>query len=212
MGEEDTAAVGRGVVNLLRHVRNMQGFGLPVVVALNRFSSDTDAEIAVVAQAMAEIGVEMALCTHWSDGAAGAAALAGMVQRHVDAKSSRFAPIYPDAMALEEKLRVVARRIYHAADIALVPSAAKKLRAWEAAGFGHLPICVAKTPYSFSADPTVPGAPSGHILPVRDVRLSAGAGFIVAICGDIMTMPGLPRVPAAEAIRLDAAGLVQGLF
>jgi formate--tetrahydrofolate ligase len=212
LGAEDTEAVGRGVVNLLRHVRNMQGFGLPVVVALNRFSSDTDAEIAVVAQAMAEIGVEMALCTHWSDGAAGAAALAGMVQRHVDAKSARFAVLYPDAMALEEKLRVVARGIYHAADIALAPAAAKKLRAWEAAGFGHLPICVAKTQYSFSADPTVLGAPSGHILPVRDVRLSAGAGFVVAICGDIMTMPGLPRVPAAEAIRLDAGGLVQGLF
>ncbi len=212
LGAEDVVAVSRGMVNLLRHVANMQSFGLPVVVGLNRFTSDTQAEIAEVQRGLDAIGVEMALCTHWSDGAAGAATLAAMVQRHIAAKSAKFTPLYPDEMPLADKIRTIAQRIYHAADVAVAPAAAKKLKAWEAAGFGHLPVCIAKTQYSFSVDPTALGAPSGHVVPVREVRLSAGAGFVVAICGDIMTMPGLPRHPAAETIALDANGEVQGLF
>jgi len=212
LAAEDTAAVGRGVVNLLRHVENMQAFGLPVVVALNRFTSDTDAEIAVVDAAVRAVGVEMALCTHWADGAKGAAVLAQAVLARVAGGEARFAPLYPDAMPLDEKIRTVARRIYRAADIDLSKTAARKLKAYAAAGFGNLPVCMAKTQYSFSADPALLGAPEGHVLPVRDVRLSAGAGFVVAICGDIMTMPGLPRKPAAESITLDADGEVLGLF
>ncbi len=212
LGREDTEAVGRGVANLARHVENLRGFGLPVVVALNRFDSDTAAEFAVVRAAMAALGVETLLCTHWSDGAAGAADLAAAVRRLIAGRTARFAPLYPAAMPLAQKLRTIAQRIYRAADIALAPAAARRLAAFEAHGFGDLPVCIAKTQYSFTADPTLLGAPEGFELPVRSVRLSAGAGFVVAICGDIMTMPGLPRVPAAEAIRLDADGMIEGLF
>ncbi|CAH2600394.1 Formate--tetrahydrofolate ligase [Rhodovastum atsumiense] len=212
LGREDPAAVARGVVNLVRHVENMGKFGLPVLVALNRFTSDTDAEIAVVQEAMARLGTQAYLCTHWSDGAAGATDLARAVLERIGAHTARYHPLYPDEMKLAEKIRTIAREIYRAADVSLPPAVVKKLAAWEAAGFGHVPVCIAKTQYSFSADPTQLGAPEGHVLPVRDVRLSAGAGFVVAICGDIMTMPGLPRVPAAEAISLSADGLIDGLF
>jgi formate--tetrahydrofolate ligase len=212
LGREDTAAVERGLANLQRHVENLRGFGLPVVVALNRFASDTAAEFAIVRDAMAAAGVETLLCTHWSDGAAGAAELAAAVRRLIAGRTARYAPLYPDAMPLAEKLRTIARRIYRAADIDIAPAAARRLAAFEERGFGHLPVCIAKTQYSFTADPALLGAPEGHVLPVRSVRLSAGAGFVVAICGEIMTMPGLPRVPAAEAIRLDADGMIEGLF
>jgi formate--tetrahydrofolate ligase len=212
LGQEDTAAVSRGVANLARHVENMGKFGLPVLVALNRFVSDTDAEIETVRAAMAALGVDTFLCTHWADGAAGAAALAEAVLQRIAARQARFAPLYPDAMPLEDKIRTVASEIYRAAAVDLPPGVEKKLVAWEKAGFGDLPVCIAKTQYSFSADPTRLGAPRGHSLPVRDVRLSAGAGFVVAIAGDIMTMPGLPRVPAAERIGLDAGGEIDGLF
>jgi formate--tetrahydrofolate ligase len=212
LGREDTGAVARGVANLARHVENLGAFGLPVVVALNRFDSDTQAEFAVVRAAMESLGVETLLCTHWSDGAAGAADLAASVLRIIAEKKARYAPLYPDAMPLADKLRTIAQRIYRASDIAIAPAAARRLAAFEGRGFGNLPVCIAKTQYSFTADPSVLGAPEGHVLPVRSVRLSAGAGFVVAICGDIMTMPGLPRVPAAEAIRLDADGMIEGLF
>lgn len=212
LGTPDPGAVARGMPNLLRHVSNLKGFGLPVVVAVNRFTMDTEAEIAEMRQALDAIGVEMALCTHWADGAAGAKTLATIVRRHIAEQSAQFVPLYPDSMPLEDKIRTIAQRIYHATDVAIVPSAKKKLHAWEAAGFGNLPVCIAKTPYSFSVDPALLGAPTGHVIPVREVRLSAGAGFIVAICGEIMTMPGLPRHPAAETIRLDENGAVQGLF
>ena len=212
LGQEDVAAVGRGVANLARHVENMRKFGLPVVVALNRFVSDTDEEISAVRSAMANLEVEAVLCTHWSDGPSGAAALAEAVQRHIAARTARFAPIYPDAIPLEDKIRTIASEIYHASAIDLLPSVERKLIGWEKAGFGHLPVCIAKTQYSFSVDPTRLGAPQEHILPVRDVRLSAGAGFVVAIAGDIMTMPGLPRSPAASAIGLDTDGRIDGLF
>jgi formate--tetrahydrofolate ligase len=212
LGKEDVAAVERGVVNLARHVENMHKFGLPVVVALNKFTSDTPAEIAAVQQAMARLDTEAILCTHWGDGAAGATDLAKAVKVRLDRGAARFAPLYADAMPLAEKLRTIAREIYRAADVSIPAPAAQKLARWEAEGFGQLPVCVAKTQYSFSADPTALGAPTGHVLPVRDVRLSAGAGFVVAVCGEIMTMPGLPRRPAAETIFLDADGRIEGLF
>ena len=212
LGAEDIAAVSRGVVNLAQHVENMQKFGLPVVVALNRFTSDTDAEIAAVTAAMAALGTEVKLCTHWSDGAAGAEDLARTVAKLVDGKTARFKTLYPDETPLADKLRTVAQQIYRADDVAIAPAALKKLRGFEAAGFGNVPVCIAKTQYSFSADPTKLGAPRGHVLPIRDVRLSAGAGFVVAMAGDIMTMPGLPRRPAAEGIGLMADGVIDGLF
>jgi formate--tetrahydrofolate ligase len=212
LGRADVAAVVRGIANLERHVANLGKFGLPVVVALNRFTSDTDAEIEAVRAAMADQDTETCLCTHWSDGAAGAADLARAVHARIAGKSARFQPIYSDDMPLAEKLRIVAREIYRASDVALAPAVLRKLASYEAAGFGDLPVCIAKSQYSFSADPTLLGAPQGHMLPVRDVRLSAGAGFVVAIAGDIMTMPGLPRVPAAEAIHLTATGEITGLF
>jgi formate--tetrahydrofolate ligase len=212
LGREDVAAVTRGISNLARHVENMGKFGLPVVVALNRFTSDTDAEIAAVQAAIQAAGAEAILCTHWGDGAKGAAELARAVQARIAAKSARFAPLYPDAMPLADKIRTIAQQIYRARDIALPADVAKRLARFEELGFGHLPVCIAKTQYSFSADPTKLGAPMDHLLPVREVRLSAGAGFIVAVCGDIMTMPGLPRRPAAETIGLDGEGRIEGLF
>ena len=212
LGREDVAAVTRGISNLARHVENMGKFGLPVVVALNRFTSDTDAEIAAVQAAIQAAGAEAILCTHWGDGAKGAAELARAVQARIAAKSARFAPLYPDAMPLADKIRSIAQQIYRARDIALPADVAKRLARFEELGFGHLPVCIAKTQYSFTADPTKLGAPVDHVLPVREVRLSAGAGFIVAVCGDIMTMPGLPRRPAAETIGLDGEGRIEGLF
>jgi formate--tetrahydrofolate ligase len=212
LSRENVAAVERGTVNLVRHVENMHKFGLPVVVALNRFTSDTPAEIAAVQAAMARLDTEAILCTHWGDGAEGAADLARAVKARLDRGAARFAPLYPDAMPLAEKLRTIAREVYHAGEVTIPAPVAQRLSRWEAEGFGSLPVCVAKTQYSFSADPTALGAPSGHVLPLRDVRLSAGAGFVVAICGEIMTMPGLPRRPSAETIGLDDGGNIEGLF
>ena len=212
IGQENTAAIARGMVNLNRHVSNLQKFGLPVVVALNNFSTDTQDEFEVVREAMASRGIETVFCTHWADGAVGAEQLAQAVADCLDRRTAQYAPLYASAMSLSEKIRTIAQQIYHAADVAMVPAVAKRLRTFEEAGFGHLPVCIAKTQYSFSVDPTAMGAPEGHILPVREARLSAGAGFIVAVCGDIMTMPGLPRVPAANTIRLDPNGMIVGLF
>jgi formate--tetrahydrofolate ligase len=209
---EDTSAVARGVANLARHVENMAKFGLPVVVALNRFSSDTDAEVAVVRGAMQRLGTEAVLCTHWADGAAGAASLARAVVGLVQSGSARYRPVYSDDLSLAEKLRTIAREIYRASDVSIPAVVERKLERFERLGFATAPVCIAKTQYSFSADPNLLGAPEGHVLPVRDVRLSAGAGFVVAICGDIMTMPGLPRRPAAEHITLTEQGLIDGLF
>jgi formate--tetrahydrofolate ligase len=212
LGRENLAALSRGMANLARHVENMGRFGLPVVVALNRFMSDTEAEFAAVQAAMAALGVEAILCDHWAQGAAGAEALAHAVMRRIGEGSARFAPIYPNAMTLADKLRTVAQTIYRARDVEISPAIAKRLAGFEAAGFGDLPVCIAKTQYSFTADPAQMGAPEGHTLPVREVRLSAGAGFVVAVCGDVMTMPGLPRRPSSEGIGLDAEGRIAGLF
>jgi formate--tetrahydrofolate ligase len=212
LGRQDVGAVVRGVVNLARHVENLGKFGLPVVVALNRFSSDTEAEIAEVVGAMARQHTQAFLCTHWSDGAAGATDLAGAVRSHLDAGQTKFRMLYADALPLADKIRCIATEIYRAADIALPPPVVKKLAGFQHAGFATAPVCIAKTQYSFTTDPTKLGAPDGHMLPVRDVRLSAGAGFVVAIAGDVMTMPGLPRQPAAEGITVNSEGQIDGLF
>lgn len=212
LGTEDVAAVKRGTSNLRRHVQNMQKFGLPVVVALNKFVSDTQAEIEAVQEAMRALGVEAILCTHWGDGAAGAQDLARAVQGLIASGKAKFEPLYNDHVSLAGKVEMVAREIYHAASVSIPPPVAAKLKRFEEAGFGELPVCIAKTQYSFSADPTLLGAPEGHVLPLREVRLSAGAHFVVAIAGEIMTMPGLPRRPAAESIGLDADGRIDGLF
>jgi formate--tetrahydrofolate ligase len=212
LGREDVAAVSRGVANLARHVENLGKFGLPVVVALNHFTSDTDAELAAIREAMASKGVEVIRCTHWANGAAGATDLARAVLTHIRSGEAKYQVLYPASMTLADKIRTIATEIYRAADIALPEAVARRLSGFEDAGFRDVPVCIAKTQYSFTADPTVMGAPEGHVLPVREVRLSAGAGFVVAICGEIMTMPGLPRVPAAEAIHLTEDGLIEGLF
>ncbi len=212
LGREDVAAVKRGVVNLARHVENVGKFGLPVVVGLNRFTSDTEAEIAAVQDAMRALGTEAILCTHWGDGAKGALDLARAVQGLIASGRADFAPLYTDHVSLAGKIETIAREIYRASSVSIPAPVAAKLKRFEEDGYRDLPVCIAKTQYSFSADPTALGAPTGHVLPVREVRLSAGAGFVVAICGDIMTMPGLPRRPAAEGIMLDGEGRIEGLF
>jgi formate--tetrahydrofolate ligase len=212
LGAENVEAVKKGCPNLGRHIGNVKSFGVPVVVAINHFYSDTDAEIAAVKAYVAEQGAEAILCKHWALGSEGIEELAKKVVQIAESGSANFAPLYPDEMPLFQKLQTIAKRIYHADDVIADKSIRDQLKAWEAAGYGHLPICVAKTQYSFTTDPTVRGAPTGHTVPVREVRLSAGAGFIVAICGEIMTMPGLPKVPSAEVIRLNDAGQVEGLF
>jgi formate--tetrahydrofolate ligase len=212
LGTENVEAVRHGCPNLGRHIANVKGFGVPVVVAINHFHSDTEAEIAAVKAYVAEQGAEAILCRHWAEGSAGIEDLARKVVALAEGGSANFAPLYPDDMPLFKKIETIAKRIYHADEVLADKSIRDQLKAWEAAGYGHLPICMAKTQYSFTTDPNVRGAPVGHSVPVREVRLSAGAGFIVVICGEIMTMPGLPKVPSAEVIRLNAAGQVEGLF
>ena len=209
---EDVAAVERGSVNLVRHIENIRQFGVPAVVAINHFDSDSDAEVAAIEAAARAHGTEAILCRHWAQGGAGAEALAHVVAELADRDAAQFAPLYDNELPLFEKINIVATRIYRAEAAVAEPSVLHQLARWEEAGFGDLPVCMAKTQYSFSTDPALLGAPTGHIVPVREVRLSAGAGFVVAICGEIMTMPGLPRVPAAETIRLTASGEIEGLF
>jgi formate--tetrahydrofolate ligase len=212
LGAENVEAVQKGCPNLGRHIANVKSFGVPVVVAINHFHSDTEAEIAAVKAYVAEQGAEAILCKHWAQGGAGIEDLAHKVVALAEGDGASFAPIYPDEMPLFQKIETIAKRIYHADEVIADKSIRDQLKAWEAAGYGHLPVCMAKTQYSFTTDPSVRGAPTGHSVPVREVRLSAGAGFVVAICGEIMTMPGLPRVPSAEVIRLNEAGHVEGLF
>lgn len=212
LGAENVEAVKKGCPNLGRHIANVKSFGVPVVVAINHFYSDTDAEVAAVKEYVAAQGAEAILCKHWAQGSAGIEDLANAVVKLAESGASNFAPLYPDEMPLFQKIETIAKRIYHADEVLADKSIRDQLKAWEAAGYGHLPICMAKTQYSFSTDPNLRGAPTGHSVPVREVRLSAGAGFIVAICGEIMTMPGLPKVPSAEVIRLNDEGHVEGLF
>jgi formate--tetrahydrofolate ligase len=212
LGKENVTAVAAGCTNLARHISNIKSFGVPVVVAINRFSADTDAEVGKVRDVAAELGVTAIDCTHWSDGGAGTTDLAQQVVEMVDADTSQFAPLYDTDMPIWEKMRTIATRIYGAEDIIADKKVRDQIEKFQDSGFGNLPICVAKTQYSFSTDPNLKGAPSGHVVPIREVRLSAGAGFLVFVCGEIMTMPGLPRVPAADKIHIDDDGLIQGLF
>ena len=212
LGDEDVEAVEKGCANLLRHIENIKQFGVPVIVAINHFVTDTDAEIDVIRSETERMGVKAVRCEHWAKGSDGTLELAEEVVNICEADVAQFAPLYEENLPLFEKIRTIATRIYRADDVAADMKIRNQLRDWEAAGFGDLPVCMAKTQYSFSTDPNLRGAPTGHIVPVREVRLSAGAGFIVVICGDIMTMPGLPRVPAAESITLDEAGEIEGLF
>jgi len=217
LGREDLRALEKGMANLARHVRNVRKFGVPSVVGINRFSSDTEAELDLVRGLCREqLGVEAVVCEHWARGSAGIEELAGRVvglcdEGHpLDGRGFTF--LYPDEMPLWEKVRTIAREIYGAEDIIADTRVREQIRDFQAQGYGHFPICVAKTQYSFSTDPALRGAPSGHVVPIREVRLAGGAEFLVVICGEIMTMPGLPRVPSAEQIRLDADGRVEGLF
>ena len=211
LGTENADAVKEGCDNLARHIRNVKSFGMLVVVAVNRFTADTDAEVAAIGEGVEGLGVEIIECTHWADGGAGTEALAHHVVELVNSGKSQFAPIYDDDMALWDKVKTIATKLYGADDII----ADKKVRnqfAYLQEDYGTLPVCMAKTQYSFSTDPNLKGAPSGHVIQIREVRLAAGAGFIVVICGEIMTMPGLPRVPSANSIHLNEAGMVEGLF
>jgi formate--tetrahydrofolate ligase len=210
--EENVAALEKGFANLQRHIENLRSFGVPVVVSVNRFSADSEAELARLRELCAKEGVEAVIADHWARGGEGAADLARAVVKLVDSGKADFRFLYPDEMPLRDKVRTIAQKIYRARDIAVEKAAEDRLAELQKAGFGHFPVCIAKTQFSFTTDPNAKGAPSDHVLPVREVRLSAGAEFVVVICGDIMTMPGLPRVPAAANIGLTEDGRVTGLF
>lgn len=212
LGAENVAALVKGCANLGRHVSNVRKFGVPVVVAINHFVSDTDAEIAAVKEYVARLGGEAILCRHWAEGSAGIEELAHKVVELADSGQAKFQPLYGDDLPLLEKIEIVASKIYHAGEVTADKAVRDQLIAWEEQGYGKLPVCMAKTQYSFSTDPNLRGAPEGHIVPVREVRLSAGAGFVVVITGEIMTMPGLPRSPSAERIFLNEQGYIEGLF
>jgi formate--tetrahydrofolate ligase len=212
LGPENVDAVKAGCPNLGRHIENVKSFGVPVVVAINHFVTDTDAEVQAVKDYVAEQGSEAILCQHWEKGSEGTIDLATRVAEIADADIANFAPLYSDDLSLFEKIQTIAKRIYRADEVLADAKIRNQLKEWEAAGYGHLPVCMAKTQYSFTTDPNRRGAPLGHSVPVREVRLSAGAGFVVVICGEIMTMPGLPSVPASEAIMLNDMGQIEGLF
>jgi len=209
---ENVAAVAEGCANLRRHIENVNKFGVPAVVAVNKFITDTDAEVQEVMNAAESMGTRAFACSHWSDGGAGTEGLAQHVTSMLSEGKANFKPLYPDDMPLREKVKTIATEIYRAADISCDASVEKMFKDLEEAGYGHLPVCMAKTQYSFSTDPTKRGAPEGHVVPVRELRLSAGAEFVVVVTGAIMTMPGLPRKPSADSICLDDDGLIQGLF
>jgi formate--tetrahydrofolate ligase len=209
---ENLKALEAGMANLERHVENVRKFGLVPVISLNRFSADTEAEIALVKSACAKLGVEAVMADHWAEGGKGAADVARAVVEVIEAGKSKLKLLYPDDMPLLEKIRTVAREIYRASDIEAPQAVRGQLAQFEAMGFAKVPVCIAKTQYSFSTNPDLKGAPVDHTVAIREVRLAAGAEFVVAVCGDIMTMPGLPKVPAANAIDLGADGKIVGLF
>ena len=212
LGEENVDAVKKGCANLGRHIQNIKKFGVPAVVAINHFVTDTDAEVEAVRAYVESMGSEAVLCKHWAEGGAGTEDLANKVVEIIEGGNAQYAPLYPDEMPLFEKIETIAKEIYRADEVLADAKIRNQLKEWEEQGYGNLPVCMAKTQYSFTTDPNRRGAPTGHSVPVREVRLSAGAGFIVVICGEIMTMPGLPRKPAAENIRLNDAGEIEGLF
>jgi formate--tetrahydrofolate ligase len=210
--EENVAALEKGFANLRRHLENLSGFGVPVVVSVNRFSADTAAEHSKLKELCAGMGVEAVIADHWAEGSAGAAELAHAVVKLADSGKADFRFLYPDEMPLRDKIKTIAQKIYRAKDIACDGAIENRLAELQKGGFGHFPVCIAKTQYSFTTDTNAKGAPDDHILGVREIRLSAGAEFIVAVCGEIMTMPGLPRVPAANNIELTEDGRITGLF
>ena len=212
LNAENVAAVQAGCPNLGRHIENLKSFGVPVVVAINHFVKDTDAEVQAVQDYCAEMGTEAILSKHWADGSAGSENLARRVAEIADSDAADFSPLYPAEMSLADKVQTICKKIYRADEAVMDKKILDQLQDWESQGYGHLPVCMAKTQYSFSTDPTQRGAPTGHVVPVREVRISAGAGFIVVVCGEIMTMPGLPRKPAAETICVNADGEIEGLF
>ncbi|MEI4233710.1 formate--tetrahydrofolate ligase [Roseovarius sp. D22-M7] len=212
LGTESVEAVKAGCPNLGRHIENLKSFGVPVVVAINHFVTDTDAEVEAIKEYVSRHGAEAVLSRHWELGSEGSADLARKVTELAEADEAGFAPIYPDEMPLAEKIQTICKKIYRADEALMDQKIRDQLKSWEDQGYGNLPVCMAKTQYSFSTDPTLRGAPTGFSVPVREVRLSAGAGFVVVVCGEIMTMPGLPRVPSAENIRLNADGEIEGLF
>jgi len=212
LGTENVKAVQEGCANLGRHIENMQKYGVPAIVGINHFVTDTDAEWQAIRDYCAGMGVEAVLNRHWADGGQGIADCARKVVALCEGGGADYAPLYPDEMPLADKIRTICKEIYRADDAVMDQKILNQLKDWEDAGYGHLPVCMAKTQYSFTTDQTRRGAPTGFDIPVREVRLSAGAGFVVAICGEIMTMPGLPRTPAAESIRLNEDGQIEGLF
>jgi len=211
LGPENVEAVKKGSPNLGRHIENVKKFGVPVIVAINHFAGDTEAEIAALKAYVAEQGAEAIVCKHWAQGSAGIEELAHKVVEVVEADTADFKPLYPDEMGLFEKINTIVKDIYHGAEATADKSVLEQLKQWEAQGYGNLPVCMAKTQYSFSTDPNLRGAPSGHTVHIREVRLAAGAGFVVAICGEIMTMPGLPSKPASDHIMINADGEIDGL-
>ena len=212
LGQENVSAVKSGCANLGCHIENLKSFGVPVIVAINHFVKDTEKEINAVMEFVANQGSEAIVSKHWEFGSEGSVDLARRVSEIADSEVSDFAPIYPDEMPLAEKIQTICKKIYRADEALMDKKIYDQLQQWEEQGYGDLPICMAKTQYSFSTDPNLRGAPTGHTVPVREVRISAGAGFIVVVCGEIMTMPGLPRVPAAETIYLNKFGEIEGLF
>ncbi|MGN6763664.1 MAG: formate--tetrahydrofolate ligase [Rhizobiaceae bacterium] len=211
LGPENVEAVKKGAPNLGRHIENVRQFGVPAIVAINHFHSDTEAEIQALKDYVASMGEEAIVCRHWAEGSKGTEELARKVAALAESGASQFAPLYPDELPLFEKINTIVKRIYRGSEAIADKSVRDQLHQWEQAGYGNLPVCMAKTQYSFSTDPNLRGAPTGHVVPVREVRLSAGAGFVVAICGEIMTMPGLPSKPSSEKIFLNDDGQIEGL-
>jgi formate--tetrahydrofolate ligase len=212
LGGENVEAVKKGCANLVRHIRNVKSFGVPVVVGINRFNTDTPAELVAIQEAASTHGVEAIVCTHWSDGGKGAEQLAHKIVALAESGASQFSPLYDDNVSLWQKVRTIATQLYGADDILADKKVRSEFNRFEEEGFGHLPVCIAKTQYSFSTDPQLRGAPTGHMVGIREIRLAAGAEFVVVICGDIMTMPGLPRQPAANTIGINTDGQIEGLF
>ena len=212
LGEENSSAVEKGCDNLGRHIENLKNFGLPVIIAINHFISDTDNEIFKIKEYVAKKDCEAILCKHWEKGSEGTIELANKVVEIADSDKSQFSTLYPDKMNLLKKIETVCKKIYRANEVVADKAIRDQLKSWEDSGYGDLPVCMAKTQYSFTTDPNKRGAPLGHSIPIREVRLSAGAGFIVVVCGDIMTMPGLPKIPSAENIYLNENSQIEGLF
>jgi formate--tetrahydrofolate ligase len=212
LGAENVAAVKKGCANLGRHLENIKQFGVPAVVAINHFTADTQAELDAVRAYVSALGADAVVCRHWAEGSKGITELAHKVAALADSGAAQFSPLYTDETGLFEKMNTIVRRIYRGSEAIADKAVRDQLRQWEEQGYGHLPVCMAKTQYSFSTDPNLRGAPTDHVVPIREVRLSAGAGFVVAICGEIMTMPGLPKQPSSEKIFLNDMGLIEGLF